>query len=209
MTDRQFKWNPISGQVEGANRRERLTIWRGHLTGGHPMFACHTKSSGGQLEAHSICFVCGLEAGFPLASLAQQYELLSIPGKAPVRVRPVRFDEDKITLLKLWFRVQQWREWAGRVGHVAQMTSLAVVGSALLGVSLNAPWYGDICLVNGVLILSWGTCSFRAWRARRAWQKEETRQANLAQQREQRAAPFRRAMEQELVELATSSSDQL
>ena len=208
MTD-QFIWNPLNQQVEGANRRARLAIWWGHLTGGHPLFACHTKSPAGHLEAHNVCFVCGREAGFPLASLAQQYELLSTPGQAPVRVRPVRFDDEKIKLLKLWFRLQQWREWTDLVRHVAQTTSFAVVGSALLGVSLNAPWYGPLCLVNGIIILGWGACSFRAWRARRSWRKEEARQEGLARQREQRAAPFRAVMEQELAELTpTSSSDQ-
>jgi hypothetical protein len=208
MTDRQFKWNPISQQVEGADCLERLAIWWRHTAGGHPMFACHRKSLGGNLEAHNICFVCGLEAGLPLASLAQKYELLSAPGKAPVRVRPVRLPEEKISLLKLWFRWQQWRKWVGPVRHVAQVTSLAVVGSALLGVSLHASWYGPLCLVNGIIILGWGICSFRTWRAHRTWQKEEARQISLAQQRAQRAAPFRAAMEQELAELATTSSDQ-
>jgi hypothetical protein len=173
------------------------------------MFACHSKSPAGNLEAHNICFVCGLEAGFPLASLAQQYELLSASGQAPVLVRPVSFDDEKISLLKLWFHLQQWREWTSPLRHLAEMTSAAVVGSALLGVSLHAPWYWPLCLVNGLIILTWWTCSFRTWRAQRAWQKEEARQNGLAQQREQRVAPFRTAMEQELVELTpTSSSDQ-
>jgi len=158
-------FNVSNSQIQGLTAKDRLLIrWR-HARGSHPTIPCHRPLSSGAAQAFNVCLACGRELGFPLAADAARYELLSEPGAAPARIRPLSLSSETIALLRLRAQAQRLSLW----GLLFCQVALLALAGAIVCRMLGAPEAGLACMViNDVAMAAWlifFVRSARAWAA--------------------------------------------
>jgi len=167
----------LTDRVRLASRKGRLSVaWR-HLRGVHPMLPCFRDLPSGAREALNVCLVCGAELGLPLAVAAGRYELLSEPGSAPVRVRPVNLSPERRALIRLVVQAKRASRRSFAACVAALVFSFGAWGAPALGFpAARTP----LEVANYAALALWVFFFLASLRSTAALRSEVTRQARTA-----------------------------
>ena len=167
----------LTDRVRLASRKGRLSVaWR-HLRGVHPMLPCFRDLASGAREALNVCLVCGAEIGLPLAVAAGKYELLSEPGSAPVRVRPVNLSPERRALIRLVAQAKRASNRSFAACVAAVVFSFGALGAPVLGIpAARTP----LEVANYAALALWIFFVVASMRATAALRSEVARQARAA-----------------------------